>query len=191
MKKLKIDRLIIVEGKYDKIRLENIVDATVIDINGFNIFKDKKLWKTLKALSANGVIVITDSDTAGYKIRVFLSKILSGSEITDVFVPQIPGKERRKNIASAEGFLGVEGIPDTVLRDCLLRYCSNSEQTANITSADLYELGYTGKPGAQQKKNALLEYLGVQKNVSNKFLLRIINERFTKAELSDLKINFK
>lgn len=187
MSKLKIDRLIIVEGKYDKVRLENIVDAPIIDINGFNIFKDEKLKDTLKSLSENGVIVLTDSDTAGYRIRVYLSKILGGDKITDVFVPQIPGKECRKRAASAEGYLGVEGISDDVLKDCLKNYCSGNPMRSDIDTADLYELGYIGRPGSRQKKNALLKHLGVQSNISNKFLLKIINQKYTRAEFADLQ----
>lgn len=187
MSKLKIDRLIIVEGKYDKVRLENIVDAPIIDINGFNIFKDEKLKDTLKSLSENGVIVLTDSDTAGYRIRVYLSKILGGDKITDVFVPQIPGKESRKRAASAEGYLGVEGISGDVLKDCLKNYCSGNPMRSDIDTADLYELGYIGRPGSRQKKNALLKHLGVQSNISNKFLLKIINQKYTRAEFADLQ----
>lgn len=191
MDKLHIDKLIIVEGKYDKIRLENIVDATVIAVNGFRVFNDLKLRETLRALSKNGVIILTDSDRAGYKIRVFLSGILSGCEITDVFVPQIQGKERRKQEMSAEGFLGIEGIPDQILRSCLLKFCSDSSRKGCITTSDLFELGYTGCSGARERKNALLKYLGVQTDISNKFFLRILNERFTKSELADLKFDIK
>ena len=121
----------------------------MIAVGGFRVFNDKKLHASLRALSKNGVIVITDSDSAGYKIRVFLSKILHDCDITDVFVPQICGKEPRKNVPSAQGFLGVEGM------------------------------------------SALLRFLGVQDGVSNRFLLKILNQRFTRKELADLKLDDK
>ena len=191
MDRLHIEKLIIVEGRYDKIRLENIVDAPVIAVNGFKVYKDKKLRETLKSLSKNGAIILTDSDRAGYKIRVFLSEILNGCEITDVFVPQISGKERRKKTQSAEGYLGVEGIPDGILYNCLAKYCTPEEQKGGITVSDLYELGYTGSEGSREKKRALLRYLGVQDGISNRFLLRILNGKFTKRELADLKLDME
>ena len=201
MDKLHTDKLIVVEGWYDKLRLENIVDAPVIAVGGFRVFNDKKLHASLRALSKNGVIVITDSDSAGYKIRVFLSKILHDCDITDVFVPQICGKEPRKNVPSAQGFLGVEGISDDVLVRCLERFCvplsflehspNASKDGDKITVSDLYELGYTGTDGSRRRKSALLRFLGVQDGVSNRFPLKILNQRFTRKELADLKLDDK
>lgn len=188
MKRLHIDKLIIVEGKYDKARVENIADAPVIAVNGFRVFNDRELRKTIRSLSRNGVIIMTDSDGAGYKIRVFLSEILDGCEIIDVFVPQIPGKERRKEKPSAQGFLGVEGVPDDILYSCLAEFCSGGKKRTDITAAELYELGYTGCAGARERKNALLRHLGVQSGISNKFLLRILNDRFTLNEFRKLNI---
>ncbi|MBP3480185.1 MAG: DUF4093 domain-containing protein [Clostridia bacterium] len=195
MDKLHTDKLIVVEGKYDKIRLENIIDAPVIAVGGFRVYNDKKLHRTLRELSKNGVIIITDSDSAGYKIRVFLSKILHDCEITDVFVPRICGKEPRKSAPSAQGFLGVEGISDDVLVRCLEKFCvriqNKTDDSGKITVSDLYALGYTGTDGARRRKSALLSYLGVQEGISNRFLLRILNGRFTRKELADLKLEDK
>ncbi len=187
MDKLKTDRLVIVEGKYDKLRLENIIDGKIIAVGGFGIYKDKALRQTIKSLSQNGVIIVTDSDRAGYKIRVFLTELLEGRDVINVFVPQIAGVERRKSAPSAEGYLGVEGVPDSELRDCLERFCTGGSKREEITAADLYERGLCGCPGAAARKNALLEKLGVQHGLSNRFLLRILNERYTKSEFEDLK----
>lgn len=189
MEKLKIDKLILVEGRYDKLRLENIVDAPVIAVDGFRIFNNDKTKKTVVSLAKErGVIILTDSDTAGYKIRVYLSKILSGCEVYNVFAPEISGKEKRKSAPSAQGLVGIEGTDDDTLRSLLSDYASAHTERNEITAALLYELGYIGTAGAKEKKNALLRHLGVQRNVSNTFLLRILNSRYSKKEFIDLKL---
>jgi len=181
--KLKIDRLIIVEGRYDKIRLSNIVDADIIAVNGFSVFKDDNMKKTLKKLALEkGVIILTDSDTAGYKIRVFVSQILSGCDVVHILAPQISGKEKRKATPSAQGYVGIEGMDDDILIKLLSDYVSDKDITSDILPSDLYQLGFMGCDGAKEKKNKLLLSLGVQQNISNKFLLRLLNEKYTKEE---------
>ncbi len=187
MEKLKIDKLIVVEGKYDKIKLSNVVDANIIDVGGFSLYNNKNLISTLKSLAKqNGVIILTDSDVAGYKIRVHLNKILSGCQIQNVLAPQIQGKESRKTSYSKQGFLGVEGIDDATILSLLSQY-SNSDvkKPGDISVSDLYELGFCGKPNSKQKKNTLLKKLGVQQNISNNFLLNLLNQRFTKQQFYD------
>lgn len=190
MSKLKIDKLIIVEGKYDKIRLENIVDANIIAVNGFRIFNDKNIKETIKTLAKNnGAIILTDSDTAGYRIRVYLSEILTGCEVINVFSPEIPGKEKRKTEISASGFLGVEGTPDDVLIELLTDCVTHKDTFSEIEYSDLYELGLMGKSDSKSRKNELLLHLGIQRNISNTFLLRILNDKFTKNELYRFVLN--
>ena len=187
MHKLKIDRLIIVEGKYDKIRLSNVVDADVIAVNGFSVFKDEEMKRTLKQLaSQKGVLILTDSDTAGYKIRVFISQILSGCDVVNVLAPQISGKEKRKTAPSAQGYVGIEGTDDEVLVKLLSEFVSDKEIKADILPSDLFQLGYMGCDGAKERKNALLLSLGVQQNISNKFLLRLLNQKYTREEFYNL-----
>lgn len=187
MGKLVINKLIVVEGKYDKIRLENIVDAKIIAVNGFGIFNNERMRASVKSLARNGAIILTDSDTAGYRIRVFINSILSGCEVYNVFLPQIAGTEPRKTKPSAQGFLGVEGISDKEITERLSEFADGvPAPRADITSADLYELGLTGASGAFERRNALLKKMGVQSNISAKFLLRLINERYTRAEFEDL-----
>lgn len=187
MQKLKINRLIIVEGKYDRIRLLNIVDADVIAVNGFSLYKDKEKKKTLKTLATQkGALILTDSDTAGYKLRVYLSDILSNADVVNVLAPQIKGKEKRKEHPSAQGFLGIEGIDDGVLYDLLSRYVTDLPVRNDITAADLYQLGLSGTDGARERKNKLLDLLGVQHNISNKFMLRLLNEKYTKKQLYEM-----
>lgn len=186
MNRIKINELIVVEGKYDKIRLENIIDADIFVLNGFRIFKNKEMIATIKALAGDrNIIVLTDSDTAGYKIRVYLSKVLHQNQIINVFIPQIKGKEKRKTSPSAQGFVGVEGISDDVLLEALEKYKSKKNSNQTITVTDLYKLGFTGTDGAVERKNKLLASLGVQTNISNKFLLKILNDRFTIEEFKN------
>ena len=186
MSKLKIDKLIIVEGKYDKIRLENIVEANIFAVNGFRVFNDKSIKETIKTLAKNnGAIILTDSDTAGYRIRVYLSEILVGCEVVNLFSPEIQGREKRKTEASASGLVGIEGTPDDLLIKLLEECVSCKETSSEIGYNDLYELGLMGKSGSKSRKNRLLNHLGIQKNISNTFLIRILNDKFTKDELYD------
>ena len=187
MEKLKIDKLIVVEGKYDKIRLSNIVDAKIIETGGFSIFKNKDAKNTIKQLAKNnGVIILTDSDTAGYKIRVYLSKILGAQNVVNVMPPQIKGKEKRKQSMSAEGFVGIEGTDDKTLVELLSQYTTEKKPVGDMTVADLYAVGLVGVNGAKERKNQLLSHLGVQQNISNNFLLSILNERYTREQFYSL-----
>ena len=187
MAKLIIDKLILVEGKYDKIRLENIVDADIFVLNGFGIYNNKQALKTIKSIAGEReILLITDSDFAGYKIRVYLSKVLKSNKIANVFVPQIEGKEKRKILPSAQGFLGVEGISDDVLIEILSEYASERSNRNEITHTHLYQLGFTGSSGATARKNSLLRFLGVQTNISNNFLLKILNERYTLSDFEKI-----
>lgn len=190
--KLVIDRLIIVEGRYDKIKLENIVSADIFAVNGFSVFKDKATVKTIKELAkSRGVLLLTDSDVAGYKIRVYLEKILTGVDIVNVFIPQLRGKEKRKSVPSKQGYLGVEGVSDECLYNALVPYTGQIKVSSDIDVALLYTLGYTGVFGAKEYKNKLLKHIGVQSDISNKFLLRILNERYTKEEFIKLSLELK
>ena len=188
MDKLALDKLVIVEGKYDKIRLENILDAKILAVNGFGIYKDKKLKATIKSLSSNGAIILTDSDTSGYRIRVYLNSILKGREVINVFMPQISGTEPRKEKPSAQGYLGVEGLSDELIIERLKQYACNrsSPPRGNVTAADLYELGLNGRSGARERRAAILGKMGVQTDVSTTLFLRLINEKYTRAELEQL-----
>ena len=180
MEKIKISKLILVEGKYDKITLENIVDADIIAVDGFAAFKNKQRLETIKRLaSQKGAIIFTDSDVAGYKIRVYLEKVLCGKNVVNAFIPQIEGKEKRKENFSKQGYLGVEGMDATTIKNALLPYVSDTINRNDIDVSTLFKLGYTGSFNSKQKKNQLLKSLGIQVDISNKFLLRILNERFT------------
>lgn len=187
LQKIKIDKLVIVEGKYDKIRLSNIINAEIIAVNGFSVFNDNALKETLKNLAREkGALILTDSDIAGYKIRVYLSKILGNVEIINVLAPPIQGKEKRKAYPSAQGFVGIEGTSDEILYNLLSRYSEDKETRDDIKPVHLYELGFVGKENSKKMKKSLTDKLGVQPNISNKFLLRILNDRYTLFEFYDM-----
>ena len=186
---LHIEMPIVVEGKYDLIKLANITDAVLIKTNGFNIFKNKETQAQIKRLVANkGAIILTDSDSAGNQIRNFLKTLLCGCPIYHVFVPPTKGKERRKTAPSAEGLLGVEGTPDEVLTAALKRFvCSPKAQGKNaITPAVLMQLGLAGCPGSKALRQQVLAALGLPGSISTNTLLKALNTLTTAEELGSL-----
>ena len=181
---LKTEKVIVVEGKYDAIRLANIVDAAILRTEGFGVFNDKEKQDLLRTLAEKrGLILLTDSDAAGMQIRNFVRSIVPAEQITDVYVPDIYGKEKRKAKASKEGKLGVEGIPDDILRDALQKAgvgdVSPSAETLSerreITQIDFYRDGLSGGPNAREKRLQLQKALGLPERMTGKQLLRIIN----------------
>ncbi|MEG0091360.1 MAG: toprim domain-containing protein, partial [Oscillospiraceae bacterium] len=119
MEKIKVNQVVVVEGKYDAIKLDSIIEGLIIPVNGFSIFKDEEKKLILKQLGTkNGIILVTDSDTAGFKIRNYLRNICKKANIIDVYIPNIEGKEPRKAEQSKEGFLGVEGVSKEILLKC-------------------------------------------------------------------------
>lgn len=156
---IKLDRPVIVEGKYDVIRLSNIIDALIIKTDGFGIFKDKEKQSLLRRLAGKkGIIVLTDSDSAGFLIRNFIAGIVPPEKITHVYIPDIFGKEKRKEAPSAEGKLGVEGICEELLlesfRKAGVTATASVEKRRLITNIDLYEAGLSGgKDSAKKEKS--------------------------------------
>ncbi len=186
MNKIPIQQLVIVEGKYDKITLENIIDATIIACNGFEIFKNEALQRSLRSMALkNGAIILTDSDSAGNMIRSHLQRILQGAEIHLLYTPAIPGKERRKTVYSKEGYLGVEGMDSEFLRRLFKEF--KAEPIAmNIKTVDLFETGLTGLPGSTQFKEKFLNELELPRHLSNRALLRELNRRYTLEEFYEI-----
>lgn len=157
---LKIKEAVIVEGRYDKIKLSNLIDALIIETNGFSVYKDKKKLDFIKRLAnERGIIVITDSDHSGFQIRNYLSSAIPKEKIKHIYIPDIHGKEKRKKEASKEGKLGVEGIDDAILLSLFEKADIKVTRVQNdnpITSIDMFELGLSGTPNARQnKKNSL------------------------------------
>lgn len=188
--KIKISQAVIVEGKYDKIKLSNILDAFIIETNGFAIFKDKEKLKFIKRLAnERGIIVLTDSDHAGFMIRNHISSGISKDKIINVYIPDVYGKEKRKAEPSKEGKLGVEGMTKEVLLDAFEKANISSQSVQNdnpVTNYDLYELGLSGTPNAKQNKKKLLEKLNLPEFLSTNSLLSCINNMMTKEELYEL-----
>lgn len=180
------DKAIIVEGKYDKIRLSSFIDGVIITTNGFEIYKNKEKQRLIKFYAEkSGIIIMTDSDSAGFQIRGFIKSFVDSDKITNVYAPDIFGKEKRKDKPSKEGKLGVEGISNEVLADALKRCGALSGKNAEdlITMGDLYELGLAGAKNSLSKRQSLLKALDLPVHVSTKALLEILNRTFEKDKL--------
>lgn len=169
---IKIKQAVLVEGKYDKINIENFIDAYILCLDGFRIFKDKEKKELIKTLAKrDGIIVMTDSDSAGMVIRNHLKGIIDQGEIIQVYVPQIKGKEKRKEKHSAEGFLGVEGLSEEVITQSLLKAGVTSQKCEKrsektITKALFYKLGLSGKINSNKQREKLLLRLNLPKNMT-------------------------
>lgn len=183
---IRVRQAVVVEGKYDKIRLENVLDATILTTDGFRIFKDREKLALIRAFAARtGVVVLTDSDAAGMVIRRYLRQCIPASQITNLYLPQLAGKEPRKPHKSAEGLLGVEGIPEPVIRAAFERAGLNEDCEAasnGFTKTDFYRFGLSGAPGSRQLREALLARLGLPVHLSANGLLEAANRLFEKRE---------
>ena len=188
---IKIDKPIIVEGKYDVIKLSRIVDALIIKTDGFGIFKDKEKQQLLRRLAGEkGIIVLTDSDSAGFLIRKFLKSSIPEDRITHVYIPDVYGKEKRKTQAGKEGKLGVEGISEAILLEALKKagvICSetDTEERRLITNIDLYEAGLMGRDNSKEKRVKLMKALALPERLSTSSLLKILNTFVTFEEFTE------
>lgn len=180
----RIKEVIVVEGRYDKNTLAQVVDAAVITLGGFSVFNDKEKLAFLRRLAEKqGLIVLTDSDGAGFVIRNYLKGALPKDRIKQAYIPDIHGKERRKRAPGKEGKLGVEGMKPDVLLDALRRcgatFLDETEEAqppkAPITKADLFELGLTGGPDSAARRRALLKRLDLPEHLTANGLLEALN----------------
>lgn len=183
---IKLTQPIIVEGKYDKITLDNIVDTLIITTNGFSIFKDTEKCKLIRTLAQkDGVIVMTDSDSAGNLIRSHIKNIANGGKVINICLPQILGKEKRKSAPSKEGFLGVEGTPKEIIENTLIKsgvLCKETETKEKLTKNDMYFLGLSGRENSGEKRRQILKFLNLPQNLSPNIMLDVINTLYTKKE---------
>lgn len=192
MEKPKISQSIIVEGKYDKNTVLQAVDAHIIQTNGFAVFSDRELLKLIKRLAERrGVIIMTDSDGAGLVIRNYLKGALPAGKVLNAYVPDILGKERRKSQHSKEGKLGVEGMTPEVIVNALkvagavfVQQCERTRPQGGreITKADLYQAGLTGKADSSSKRREILKKLELPEQMSANALLGAVNILFTYDE---------
>ncbi len=192
-----IQQAIIVEGKYDKIKLSSVIDATIIVTNGFSIFKDKDKMSLIRTYAEKtGVIILTDSDSAGFKIRNYLKGSVKGN-ITNVYIPDIFGKERRKEKASKEGKLGVEGMNVEIIVDAFKKagvvFSERDAEQEKITRMNLYEDGFSGGENSSLKRKKLLKYLELPELLSVSGMLDILNSMFTLDEYKKIisRIDFE
>ncbi len=189
---IKVDKPIIVEGKYDKITLENVVDGLIIPTDGFGIFKNKEKCDLIRRLAIEkGIIVMTDSDSAGSVIRGYIKKLAGDCEIINVYVPCLSGKEKRKDKASKEGLLGVEGMTKEIIEKALLKSGVGStekkEKSEKITKMHLFEAGLSGSDNSAAKRKKMLEFLGLPKNLSANAMLDILNDIITLEEFFEVE----
>lgn len=189
IKLIHINETVIVEGKYDKIKLMSVIDAVIIKTDGFSIFKDKEKLALIRSLAEKtGILIMTDSDAAGFKIRHFLEGALPKGTVKHAYIPDIPGKESRKSTPSKEGKLGVEGIPVKALMESLERAGVFYEQLQNgagkrlVTKADLFEDGFSGGRDSSVKRRTLLKQLNLPQRLSANGLLDVINTMYSYEE---------
>ncbi len=179
MEKLKIALPIIVEGKYDKIKIDSIAEATVIQTDGFGVFKNHERLALIKRLAEKSkIIVLTDSDGAGKLIRSHIVGAIPKDRIIPLYIPQVAGKERRKTAPSKEGYLGVEGTDADILRRLLEPFATDGECAARgqeITKLDMFEVGLSGGAESAAKRDALAKQFGLPEGMTANALLSALN----------------
>jgi ribonuclease M5 len=184
---MKLRYPVIVEGKYDKIKLASIIESTVITTDGFSIFnKEEKLSLIRKLAKKDKIILLTDSDGAGHLIRSHIKTALNPEQIINLYTPRVEGKEKRKRAPSKEGYLGVEGTDIDILKKLLEPFSCDSEPTENkspITKADLYAFGLSGREDSAKNRAILLKSLDLPENMSANAMLSAINILYSREEI--------
>ena len=193
--KPRVRQVIVVEGRYDKNALLQVVDAVIVETGGFSVFHDREKLAYLRRLAAaRGVILMTDPDGAGFVIRNHLKGVLPPEQILQAYVPDVYGKERRKSAPSREGKLGVEGMKPQVLLDALIRAGAtfddeeNKKSAPRISKADMYAHGLSGREGSAEKRAQLIKQLGLPERLTADGLLDVLNATMSREEfLSEKK----
>ena len=191
---IKLKQAVVVEGKYDKIKLSSIIDAPIIVTNGFSIFKDKEKLNYIKEVAKKrGIVIMTDSDNAGFMIRNRILKAVGKeNEVINVYIPDVFGKEKRKKNMSAEGKLGVEGIDSKVLIETLEKFGVTASQSKEcskakeITKTDLFNFGLSGGENSEMKRKVLLKKLNLPQNMTANSMLEALNIFLTYNEFKNI-----
>jgi len=195
---LRIREAIVVEGRYDKNALAQVVDTVIIETAGFGVFKDGERLKLLRRLAAErGLVVLTDADGAGFVIRNYLKGAIDPALVKHAYIPDTPGKERRKRTPGKEGKLGVEGMRPQVLEQALLRagvtvlenrtdVSRETSYNQPITKVDLYALGLSGGAGAAERRRDLLKKLELPERMSANAMLAALNIFCTREEILEI-----
>ncbi len=190
MEKLRIGYPVVVEGKYDRIRLDTVIDAYIIKTDGFGAFRNPELSGLLKKLvsECGKIILLTDSDGAGRMIRSHLRNLVPAGCVIDLFIPDIPGKEKRKSEPSASGLLGVEGMDADFIRDLFRPYADGNapEPKGSVTVTDFYEAGLTGGENSRENRKRLCHKLNLPAMISTSDLIKAVNMICTNDEFRSL-----
>jgi ribonuclease M5 len=185
----KIKEAIVVEGRYDKNTLSQVVDALIVETDGFGIFNDKSALKMLRMLAdRKGLIVLTDSDSAGFLIRNYLTGAIDKNKLKHAYIPDVYGREKRKSEDSKEQKLGVEGMRPEILLKALLDAGAtidgkSTERAPELTNSDFTELGLVGMPGSLELREKLKKKLDLPEKLSSVGLKRLLGALYTKEEL--------
>lgn len=189
-----VREVIVVEGRYDKNALSQVVDAVIIETSGFGIFNDAEKRKLLQTMAeARGLIVLTDSDGAGFVIRNYIKGCVDPKFVKHAYIPDIYGKERRKSAPSREGKLGVEGMKPQVLLDALIRAGvtfddeENKKTAPRISKADMYARGLSGREGSAEKRARLIKQLGLPERLTADGLLDVLNATMSREEFLSIQ----
>jgi len=178
---IKLSQAIVVEGRYDRMKLSAIFDAPIVETGGFKLFHSEPAQALIRHFANTvGIVLLTDSDPAGHRIRAFINQLAKDGRICNAYVPQLAGKERRKTHAGAAGLLGVEGVPDDVIVKAVTEALQGMETggaaaAPPVTAAELFEAGLTGRADSGEKRAALLKAQGLPADLSVKQMLRYLN----------------
>ena len=188
---MKIQEVILVEGKYDVDTVKQVFDATVLSLDGFQIFKNPEKRELIRQLAEKrGIIILTDSDRAGFQIRHYLKGIVPADQVKQVYIPRILGKEKRKKTFGKEGILGVEGMSPETLRDAFekagITIAKSGDSKEAITKADLMTLGLTGRSDSVSKRRNLLKRMGFPETMSCKAMLESLNVLYTREKFLEM-----
>lgn len=190
MSRLHLREVVVVEGKYDAIALSNVVDALIVTTNGFSVFSSRETKQLIRTLGAQrGVVILTDSDAAGFRIRAYVNQLAAGLCVKNAYVPAIAGKESRKGKPSKEGLLGVEGMRAGQLLQALEQagiYAGEEPPQNSLSYADLYELGLSGTPESADLRRRLLKELSLPPRLSKRDMLEVLRSLSTRSELESL-----
>lgn len=190
----KIKETIVVEGVYDKIKLSRFIDGVIMTTNGFGVFRDSRILKSIRSMAEKtGIVILTDSDSAGFKIRNYIKQAMPEGSVKHAYIPDVYGKEKRKSEAGKEGLLGVEGIDDNIILEALRTSgCTIDGEVAapkegrKITKADLYKKGLSGGEGSGALRAALAKELGIPMKISANMMLNILNRLLCYEEFCEI-----
>ena len=191
---IRIKEAIVVEGRYDKNALSQVVDAVILETSGFSVFKDGEKLTLLRRVAAKqGLIVLTDSDGAGFVIRNYIKGAIPPAQVKHAYIPDVYGKEKRKRKPGKEGKLGVEGMPPQVIEEVLRRAGATflgekavGSSAPHTTKADLFAAGLSGGEGSAQRRLELLKRLELPEHMSANALLAVLNGCYTAEEVKEL-----